>query len=80
MRDAQKDTKGPSNLKLSYNMTIFEYISLVYSRHSSRDDIVSDLHQGLDIDYSGLPKSVEQILGSHLWCTVRQNIDGNSIS
>ena len=32
---------------------------------------MSDLHQGLDIDYSGLPKSVEQILGSHLWCTHR---------
>lgn len=44
------------------------------------DDIVSDLHQGLDIDYSGLPKSVEQILGSHFWCTVYLYIDGNNIS
>ena len=26
VRDALKDTKGPSNLKLSYNMTIFRYI------------------------------------------------------
>lgn len=77
----QRILKVPQTLSFHIIWRYLNIFSLVYSRHIiSRDDILSDLHQGLDIDYSGLPKSVEQILGSHLWCTVHQNIDGNSIS